>query len=120
MFLAGTGAAAAVVLAACGGSSGGSSLSSGSGNNSGAPASGGAATVTVHTTSLGSVLADSSGKTVYLFSIDTPTKSNCTGACLSVWAPVTATGQPTPGSGVTATLTTVALPDGTKQVAAGN
>jgi predicted lipoprotein with Yx(FWY)xxD motif len=112
------GVAAAVLLAACGSSSGGSSLSSGSGNNNGATA----APLSVHMTSLGSVLADSSGNTLYMLSSDTPTSTTCTGGCLTIWMPLVApsSGAPQAGAGVTATLGVFTRPDGTKQVTAGN
>jgi predicted lipoprotein with Yx(FWY)xxD motif len=44
---------------------------------------------------LGRVLAVGPKKlTVYQFEADTSSKSTCTGACASVWPPVTTTGQP--------------------------
>jgi predicted lipoprotein with Yx(FWY)xxD motif len=51
-----------------------------------------------HSTSKGTVLTNAQGKTLYWFAIDTPTKSNCTGSCLTYWPPVL--GKPTP-SGTT-------------------
>jgi predicted lipoprotein with Yx(FWY)xxD motif len=120
------GVAAALLLAACGSSSGGSSLSSGSGGSAtSAPSAGGgtgAATVARHTTSLGSVLTDSSGKTLYLLSSDTAMSTTCTGGCLTIWMPLVApsSGSPQAGAGVTTTLGVFTRPDGTKQVTAGN
>jgi len=40
-------------------------------------------------TSLGTVLATSSGYTLYRFTHDTSTKVACTGGCASVWPPLT-------------------------------
>jgi predicted lipoprotein with Yx(FWY)xxD motif len=74
------------------------------------------ATVAVAKTSIGSVLVDSKGMTIYLFTVDKGTTSSCTGGCLQEWPPVVATGTPTPGTGVTATLSTAAQADGTKQL----
>lgn len=36
----------------------------------------------------GTVLANSQGLTLYYFSADTPTRSNCTGACAKTWLPL--------------------------------
>jgi predicted lipoprotein with Yx(FWY)xxD motif len=47
---------------------------------------------------VGTVLVNASGHTLYWFAIDTPTKSNCTGSCLTFWPPVT--GKVTAASGV--------------------
>ena len=59
------------------------------------------------------VLVDSKGMTLYWFAIDTPSKSNCSGSCLTYWPPVK--GPLTAGSGVTGTLGTITGTDGTKQ-----
>lgn len=44
---------------------------------------------------LGPVLADDSGHTVYMFVKDEAAESYCTGACESVWVPVTTKSMPT-------------------------
>jgi predicted lipoprotein with Yx(FWY)xxD motif len=59
------------------------------------------------------VLVDSQGMTLYWFAIDTSTKSNCTGSCLTYWPPVK--GPLTAGSGVTGTLGTITGSDGSTQ-----
>ncbi len=51
--------------------------------------------------SLGSILVDGKGMTLYLFTKDTPNTSNCTGQCLMAWPPLL--GKPTAGKGVDAT-----------------
>ena len=52
----------------------------------------------VAATSLGSVLVDSKGMTVYLLAADTPGRSTCDAQCLQVWPPVTApVGKVPPG-----------------------
>ncbi|MFT4108372.1 hypothetical protein [Propionicimonas sp.] len=49
-------------------------------------------------TSLGSILVDGSGMTLYLFTKDSPGTSACSGQCLVAWPPLR--GTPTAGSGV--------------------
>src|SRR3954447_19365880 len=89
---------AALAVAGCGGG--------GNSNASGPPttASGAAATVGVSNESLGNILVDSKGRTLYLFSRDSGTMSECTGACAVNWPPLMATGKPTIGSGADASL----------------
>ena len=72
-----------------------------------------AATLMKVKTSIGPVLADSKGFTLYWFAPDTPAASRCTGSCASYWPPVT--GSPTAGPGVTGTLGTITRPGGTLQ-----
>jgi predicted lipoprotein with Yx(FWY)xxD motif len=82
-------------------------------SSSSAPAAAGGSTVTAKTIGSQQVLVDSQGMTLYWFAIDTPSKSNCTGSCLTYWPPVK--GPVTAGSGVTGTLGTITGSDGTKQ-----
>jgi predicted lipoprotein with Yx(FWY)xxD motif len=49
-------------------------------------------TVTVTKTKLGRILTDGNGRTVYLFEKDKGAASACTGACATIWPPVSATG----------------------------
>jgi len=86
-------ALAAVALAACGGAS---TTSSKSPETSGD----GTATVDVASGSLGNILVDSQGRTVYLFKKDSGPKSTCFGACTTNWPPLRAPGKPTVGAGV--------------------
>jgi predicted lipoprotein with Yx(FWY)xxD motif len=66
---------------------------------------------------LGKILVDAKGRTVYLFEKDTGPMSTCFGACAADWPPVTTTGKPTAGSGVTGSmLSTTKRSDGTTQV----
>jgi predicted lipoprotein with Yx(FWY)xxD motif len=90
---------AALAVAGCGG--GGNSKAS-----SGPPktASGATATVGVSDKSLGSILVNSQGRTVYLFTRDSGTMSECSGACAVNWPPVRATAKPTVGSGAKESL----------------
>ena len=115
-FLVGGAAVALVALgvAACGGGGDGAAAAT-------APpttASGHPATVGVATGgSLGSILVDSQGHTLYLFQKDSGTKSACFGACASTWPPLRASGKPTAGSGANASmLGTTPRSDGKPQV----
>jgi predicted lipoprotein with Yx(FWY)xxD motif len=74
------------------------------------------ADVNVAQTSLGKVLVDKDGKTLYLFTKDTAGTSTCTGVCATAWPPLTVTGAPTKGAGVSGTITTLKRQDGTTQV----
>src|SRR3954469_14275239 len=110
-------AAAAIPLTAlvvgCGGSGGGATAST----TPPKTASGQAATVGVANTSLGNVLVDLKGRTLYLFKKDTGTKSTCSGACAAAWPPLQASGKPTVGSGASASMVgTTKRSDGKTQV----
>lgn len=75
-------------------------------------------TLNVAKGSLGKILVDDKGRTLYLFDKDTKTKSNCTGACAAAWPPLTDKTKPTLGSGLKADLlTTIDRSGGMKQVA---
>lgn len=80
------------------------------------------AAVNVGDSSLGQILVDANGMTLYLFDNDEPGKSNCDAACLRRWPPLLADAgtQPVGGSGVSATLGTIQRDDGTTQVTANN
>lgn len=83
------------------------------------PAAGAGVAVTVkHASKLGTILAAGSKKlTVYMFEGDKGASSNCSGACTSVWPPVTTSGSPTAsGAASSADLGTIARSDGTTQV----
>jgi predicted lipoprotein with Yx(FWY)xxD motif len=67
---------------------------------------------------LGQVLVDDEGRTIYLFDKDEAHESYCTGACASVWPPVTTKGMPTVSNGVDASkVTLIKRDDGLTQVA---
>jgi predicted lipoprotein with Yx(FWY)xxD motif len=81
-----------------------------------AATSGGTAIKTAHT-SLGTVLTDGKGITVYLFEKDTGTISTCYGPCATAWPPVLTTGPPAAGPGARAVLLgTVKRTNGKTQV----
>jgi predicted lipoprotein with Yx(FWY)xxD motif len=61
-------------------------------------------TVSVRKTSLGQILVNSKGRTLYLFAKDRNGKSACTGSCPRFWPPLLAHGKPTAGPGVKASM----------------
>lgn len=67
---------------------------------SSAPAAADAATLALKMadSSLGSILVDGKGMTLYMFTKDSANTSNCTGQCLAAWPALM--GKPTMGSGV--------------------
>jgi predicted lipoprotein with Yx(FWY)xxD motif len=111
-------AAVGVLAAGCGGN--GSGGMGGYGSSGTTPASGGAssvATVSATSTSLGTILVDGSGRTLYLFEKDQPNQSACAGACAATWPVDQSSGAPKAGSGVTASmLGTIKRSDNTTQV----
>lgn len=65
----------------------------------------------------GPILVGANKKTLYLFTNDNGTTSNCYGNCASVWPPLTTQGTPTVGSGLQPSLIgTTKRTDGTIQV----
>lgn len=109
-----SGAAVLALTTACS-----SNSSNGSGGNSQPPASsapaGGSQAAGVIISVNGSTLTGPDGHTLYVNTVDTASNVSCTGACTSVWPPVT--GAPTAGGGVDAAkLGTITRPDGTTQV----
>jgi predicted lipoprotein with Yx(FWY)xxD motif len=69
--------------------------------------------------SLGRVLVDGQGRTLYLFTRDTGSTSTCTGSCAELWPPVEAGagGEPTAGDGVDGSkLGSTTRDDGSQQV----
>jgi predicted lipoprotein with Yx(FWY)xxD motif len=102
---------AALAIAACGG--GGSAATAATQNTS----SGASATVGVANSSLGSILVNSTGRTLYLFKADSATSSACAGACATAWPPLLATGKASAGSGLIASkLGTITRSGGNHQV----
>jgi predicted lipoprotein with Yx(FWY)xxD motif len=133
LVIASTLLAATLAAAGCGGSSSnggsgttasGTSAGSGSAYGYGAASRGattqstsGNATIAVKSTSLGRILVDGRGMTVYLFEKDKGTTSTCNGSCASFWPPVTTTGTPKAGRGVMAgKLGTTTRSDGKTEV----
>lgn len=121
--------ALALVASACGksndtgsgGTTTGGSTTNGGGSTTGGTTMGGAssssATVaTAKVGSLGTVLVDANGMTLYHLDGETASKFVCTGGCTSAWPPVQSAGTPNAGDGATGTLDTVMRPDGITQV----
>jgi predicted lipoprotein with Yx(FWY)xxD motif len=122
----------ALVLAACGGSSSSSSGTSTSAGGStptyggGTPSpsntsnSSGAASVSTKSSSLGTILVDAKGRTLYLWDADHGAKSACTAACAQAWPPLTTTGTPKASGAVKASLLgTTKRADGSSEVTYG-
>ena len=77
----------------------------------------GATAVGVGTTSLGEVLVDAAGMTLYMFDPDEQGESTCYDDCAVAWPPVLTEGAPSAGEGADdALLGTVERTDGTQQV----
>jgi predicted lipoprotein with Yx(FWY)xxD motif len=74
-------------------------------------------TVSTASTSLGQILVNSGGRTLYLFASDKNGKSACAGKCAKFWPPVIATGKPLASAGARASLLgTTKRGDGRMQV----
>ncbi len=74
-------------------------------------------TAMLRTTTIGgvSVLTNSSGRTLYWFAPDTPSKSACYGTCAAYWPPVV--GNPAAGPGVALSkIATIRRTNGSLQV----
>jgi predicted lipoprotein with Yx(FWY)xxD motif len=81
-------------------------------------AAAGGPTVNLGETSLGSVLVDGEGKTLYIFTADSGGKSVCNGECAAAWPPLLGDAAPTLGTGLTASdFTTITRDDGASQIA---
>src|ERR1051325_8955215 len=65
---------------------------------------GGAASVAARGGSLGTILVAGERRTLYVFERDKSGRSACSGACAQTWPPLTASGAPKAGSGLTASL----------------
>lgn len=66
---------------------------------------------------LGNILVDANGMTLYLYAKDATGVSNCTGACATNWPPFLTNGTPVAGdTTITGVLGTITRADGTTQV----
>jgi predicted lipoprotein with Yx(FWY)xxD motif len=98
-----------LVAAGCGSSDDNKSSSSSGGSSR--------ATVDLTKTDVGDVLTGPSGRTLYLFEKDKSAKSTCSGECANDWPPLMASGKPSAGTGVNASmLGTSKRSDGKEQV----
>jgi predicted lipoprotein with Yx(FWY)xxD motif len=109
-----------VLAAGCGSSSSGSGGSGGGlygGSSAPTTAPSAVATVSAASTSLGTILVDGSGRTLYLFEKDQSDQSACAGACAAAWPVDQSSGTPKAGNGVKASmLGTIKRGDNTTQV----
>jgi predicted lipoprotein with Yx(FWY)xxD motif len=120
---------APIALAAAlafGASACGSSSTSSSGTKTTTPASSSVTTEATGTpagstelktasSSLGKIVVDGEGRTLYLFTADNGTTSACTGGCATAWPALVA--PATAGSGVTGAVTEATQADGATQIA---
>lgn len=111
VFLALTGA----VAAGCGGSSNSGSVAAPvAATSAKSPAE---TTVRAESGTLGTILTDAAGRTLYLFAADTGSSSTCNGACAKFWPPLLAKGSVAAANGAVASkLGTTHRADGSTQV----
>jgi predicted lipoprotein with Yx(FWY)xxD motif len=79
----------------------------------------GSSTIELHMTSLGNVVADSSGFTLFEFTRDRARVDNCQSIkeCTEIWPPLVVRGKPTAGAGLNPKLlSTIKLKNGSHQV----
>jgi predicted lipoprotein with Yx(FWY)xxD motif len=110
---------ASLLIAACGNSSSSNTTSSAASTQPATPTSSGSPTAVVKTASnstLGTILVDSQGMTLYHLSGEQHGKFICTSSgCLGVWHPLTAPSSGAP-SGEVSSLGVIRRPEGTIQV----
>ena len=76
-----------------------------------------AAVVATGRSSLGRILVDATGRSLYLFEKDARGRSACSATCATYWPPLLTRGKPTARAGARATLLgTIRRADGTTQV----
>jgi predicted lipoprotein with Yx(FWY)xxD motif len=111
--------AASLLIAACGSSSSSNTTSSAAGTQPAAQTNSGSSSailVKSASNSLGTILVDSQGMTLYHLSGEQKGKFICTStACVGVWHPLVAPSSGAP-TGEVGSLSTVKRPDGTMQV----
>lgn len=124
------GAATAILLVACGGSEAGTSPSPAAVPTEAATAQATESTAATEAAAmgpevnvardatLGDFLTGEDGRTLYLFTVDSPGTSACTDQCAANWPPFTVEAGETPdaGDGVTGTFGTLTRTDGSLQV----
>jgi predicted lipoprotein with Yx(FWY)xxD motif len=87
-------AGVAAIAAGCGG--GYTAASGGAAQTASAPS------VRAAHSKLGTILVDGQGRTLYLFEKDKGPASTCTGACASIWPPLTSMSKAVAGGGLSA------------------
>ena len=109
--------AIALIAAGCGGGGSGASTTSAGYGAGTAARTAQAPTVGAKKTALGTILVDGQGRTLYLFEKDKGTASTCSGACASIWPPLTTDAKTVAGRGLAAgKLGTVKRSDGKTEV----
>lgn len=109
--------AVSLAVAACGSSSSGGTQSSSKSSSNKASSSSSATVSTTKVPGYGTVLASAKGAPLYLLTSDPSGGSSCSGSCAKQWPPLTVSGKPTAGSGVSASmLSSFKRSDGSTQV----
>jgi predicted lipoprotein with Yx(FWY)xxD motif len=105
-------------LAGCGASNSSTASSTASAESTPSVAQSPAGSVAVASNpTLGSILVNTKGQTLYVFQKDSGGRSSCSGSCAKVWPPYLTTKSPKAGSGASASkLATVKRADATMQV----
>jgi predicted lipoprotein with Yx(FWY)xxD motif len=109
----------AAILAGCGSTTPSAAVASPSpaASPASSPAAAAATIKVVADATLGQILVNGEGMTVYLFVADTSTASTCYTSCAAIWPPVLTTGAPLAGTGAKASLLgTTTRTDGTVEV----
>ena len=113
-------AVGALVLTGCGGDDSGEDAGSAGATSESAATSSAAEDAVLATaeSTLGTIVVDAEGMTVYMFDKDTQGsgESSCTGGCLEAWPPVIADSDSPAVDGVTGDVATITRDDGTVQV----
>lgn len=119
--LAGCGSSDTTAAAPSSSATSSSASSSSDTSSSSSPAGTSTADLAVAQTSLGEVLVDGQGKTVYVFDKDAmgATASACTDQCATTWPAVVATAATPTGDGVDADLASITGVSGEPQVTVG-
>jgi predicted lipoprotein with Yx(FWY)xxD motif len=99
-------AASLLTLSACGSSSSSTPAAPAAGNGGGGTTPAAASGLHVADTSLGKVLVDANGRTVYMLTADSSGTSTCSSACLTYWPPVAPSKADPAVTGKVATTTT--------------
>lgn len=120
----------ALVLAGCGDDDGGGGIaetgdaetsSSTAADSTSSTTAAADATISLDSTSLGDVIVDAEGMTLYAFTPDSADASTCNDACADTWPPVADDGDVTVGEGLDEDLlSTITRADGSKQLAYGD
>jgi predicted lipoprotein with Yx(FWY)xxD motif len=101
---------AAVGLAACSSSGGQAASPQTTVATTAAPSPASAASVALADSSLGKIIVDAEGRTLYAFTNDSAGTPTCSDACANAWPAALVQGTPTPGAGITAAITALPAP----------